>query len=105
MLSGIKYETVKVGAIDLADTNGGMCTMDIRNVNTVVVVDLVSIVNLVEKIVANVNENWWAHEVKIIGGDEFHDGDTRSTLQTIIINKELKFGVEIGANTTTKVGR
>jgi len=57
VLSGIKYETVKVGAIDLADTNGGMCTMDIRNVNTVVVVDLVSIVNLVEKIVANVNEN------------------------------------------------
>jgi hypothetical protein len=57
VLSGIKYETVKVGAIDLADTNGGMCTMDIRSVNTVVVVDLVSIVNLVEKIVANVNEN------------------------------------------------
>jgi hypothetical protein len=46
-----------------------------------------NITNLVEKKVANLNENWSAHESKIVYGDEFHDGDIISTLQAITIGK------------------
>jgi hypothetical protein len=57
VLSGLEDETTEVGAIDLVDTNGGMGTMEIPSVGTVVAIDLVSTINLVGKKVANVSEN------------------------------------------------
>ncbi len=42
--------------------------------------------------------------VKIDGNDEFCDIDIGSMLPIVTINKELKFGVEIGTNTTCKGG-
>lgn len=57
VLNGREDETTEVGVIDLVDTNGGMGTMDICSVGTIVAIDLVSTINLVEKKVANVSEN------------------------------------------------
>lgn len=104
VLNGREDETTEVGVIDLVDTNGGMGTMDICSVGTIVAIDLVSTINLVEKKVADVSENWWAHGVKIDGNDEFCDNDIGSTLPIVIINRKVKFSIEIGANTTCKGG-
>ncbi len=57
MLSDVKNETIEVGVVDLVDTNLGMGTMDIRSVIIVATIDLMNITNLVEKKVANLNEN------------------------------------------------
>jgi hypothetical protein len=57
VLNGIEDETTKVGVVDLVDTNGGMGTVDIRSVGTIVAIDLVSTINLVEKKVVDDSEN------------------------------------------------
>jgi hypothetical protein len=57
VLSDVKNETIEVGVVDLVDTNLGMGTMDIRSVIIVATIDLMNITNLVEKKVANLNEN------------------------------------------------
>ncbi len=75
VLNGIEDETIEVGAVYLVDTNGGMGTVDIHSVGTIVAIDLMSTINLVEKKVVDGSENWWTHGVKIDGNDEFCDGD------------------------------
>jgi hypothetical protein len=42
VLNGVEDETVEVGAVCSVNTNGGMGTMDIRSVGTIVAIDLVS---------------------------------------------------------------
>ncbi len=59
VLSGIEDETTEVGVVDLVNTNGGMGTVDICSVGTVVAIDVVSTFNLVEKKNVNVSENRW----------------------------------------------
>ncbi len=81
-----------------------MGTMGIHSVGTIVAIDLMSTINLVGKKFADVSENWWTHVVKIDGNDEFCDSDIGWTFLTITIDRKLKFGVEIGANTTCKGG-
>jgi hypothetical protein len=43
-------------------------------------------------------------KARIVGNDEFGHGDTRSTPPNVLIHGELKYNVEIGANTTCKGG-
>jgi hypothetical protein len=57
VLNGIENESTEVGDVDLIDTNGGMGTVDIRSVGTIVAIDLVSTINLVEKKVVDGSEN------------------------------------------------